>query len=339
MIFGCGGMLASPESNFCVPFIFSRCFRMEERGEEEKERRERWSLDMDRFIIGSPIGEGRFGVVCAAVVKESGMPAAIKFVTTPRLDEGIPHPTARELLVALRLVHPFVIRTYEVVPCGCSLALVMERCKTDLATVLSGRTASNPLPALEAKSLFKMLLLALAYIHSEGVLHRDVKPSNCFLTAEGELRLGDFGLSRVWDTEASMTHEVVSRWYRAPELLLGQRHYGPEIDVWSSECVFAELLRGYSGAFFAGDGDIWQLSRIFDVLLTPTPTSWPSAVLLPDWGKVHFEPKRPLPLREFFPDASECALDLLRRLLCLDPQKRLTAAAALRHAYFSEYPT
>ncbi|RNF19765.1 protein kinase [Trypanosoma conorhini] len=294
---------------------------------------------MDRYIIGAPIGEGRFGVVRAAVVKDSGMPAAIKFLTMSRLDEGIPHPTARELLVAMRLVHPFIIRTYEIFPAGCSLALVMERCKGDLAVVLSGRSPSNPLPAWKAKSLFKMLLLALAYMHSEGVLHRDVKPSNCFLTEEGELRLGDFGLSRVWEKEASMTHEVVSRWYRAPELLLGQRHYGTEIDMWSSGCVFAELLRGYSGAFFAGDGEIWQLSRIFDVLGTPTPKSWPSAVLLPDWGKVHFEPKSPRSLRAFFPDASDFALDLLQQLLCLNPQKRLTAAAALRHAYFSEDPT
>ncbi|ESL06289.1 hypothetical protein TRSC58_06039 [Trypanosoma rangeli SC58] len=184
-----------------------------------------------------------------------------------------------------------------------------------------------------------MLLMALAYMHSEGILHRDVKPSNCFLTGEGELRLGDFGLSRLWDRDASMTHEVVSRWYRAPELLLGQRHYGPEIDMWSSGCVLAELLRGYSGAFFAGDGEIWQLSRIFDVLGTPTPHSWPSAVHLPDWGKVHFEPKPPQPLRLFFPDVSEAALDLLQQLLCLDPEKRLTAAGALRHAYFGEYPT
>ncbi|PWU93934.1 putative protein kinase [Trypanosoma cruzi] len=95
-----------------------------------------------------------------------------------------------------------------------------------------------------------MLLFGVSVHTQRGCFHRDVKPSNCFLTAEGELRLGDFGLSRVWDTEASMTHEVVSRWYRAPELLLGQRHYGPEIDVWSSGCVFAELLRGYGGAFF-----------------------------------------------------------------------------------------
>ncbi|KEG12218.1 putative protein kinase [Trypanosoma grayi] len=294
---------------------------------------------MERFDVGPAIGEGRFGVVRAAVVKGSGMPVAIKLLSLPRLDEGIPHPVARELLISMRLSHPFVIRTYDVFPCGCSIAVVMERCKTDLATALAARSPSNPLPNHRVKSILKMLLSALSYMHREGILHRDVKPSNCFLTDEGVLRLGDFGLSRVWDVETSMTHEVVSRWYRAPELLLGERHYGPEIDMWSAGCVFAELLRGYSGAFFAGDGDIRQLSLIFDILGTPTLTSWPTAVILPDWGKVQFEPKKPCSLCDFFPEASKAALDLLQRLLTLDPSRRISAEEALRHDFFNEYPT
>ncbi|ORC87685.1 putative protein kinase [Trypanosoma theileri] len=294
---------------------------------------------MDQFILGPPIGEGRFGVVRAALIKESGAPVAIKMITLSRLDEGIPHPVARELLVAMRLKHPYIVHTHDVFPCGCAIALVMERCTTDLGTMLSGRSASNPLPSQNAKKLFKMLLSAVAYMHKEGILHRDVKPSNCFLTRDGVLRLGDFGLSRIWDMDESMTHEVVSRWYRAPELLLGQRRYGPEIDMWSVGCVFAELLRGYGGAFFAGDGDIRQLSKIFEVLGTPTSSSWPTAVHLPDWGKVHFEKRNPRPLREFFPEASTSALELLQRLICLDPLRRINAIEALHHDYFMEYPT
>ncbi|KAH8609801.1 Protein tyrosine kinase Protein kinase domain [Trypanosoma vivax] len=293
---------------------------------------------MERFLLGPPIGEGRFGVVRAGTVKASGSPVAIKLINVARLDEGIPHVVAREVLAAARLNHPHVIRTYEVFPCGSSLALVMERCVTDLSALLAERTASNPLPARTAQSLFRMLLSALAYVHSERMLHRDVKPSNCFITKEGVLRLGDFGLSRVQEDEESMTREVVSRWYRAPELLLGERHYGPEIDMWSAGCVLAELLRGCSGAFFACDGDILQLSRIFDVLGTPTPESWPTATTLPDWGKVEFEPKPRKQLADFFPEAPESALDLLQGLLCLDPAKRLSAAKALRHPYLTEFP-
>ncbi|AAZ12255.1 protein kinase, putative [Trypanosoma equiperdum] len=292
---------------------------------------------MEKYLLGPSMGEGRFGSVRSAVIRGSGVPVAIKLINVTRVEEGIPHMVARELLVSMRLQHPYIIRTYEVFPYGSSVALVMERCATDLSAVLCERSPANPLSPQSAKSLFRMLLGALAYMHKEGILHRDVKPSNCFLARDGTLRLGDFGLSRMQDTEESMTHEVVSRWYRPPELLLGQRHYGPEVDMWSAGCVFVELLRGYTGAFFASDGDVMQLSRIFDVLGTPTQESWPTAELLPDWGKVHFEPKNPCPLGEFFPEASGSAVDLLRGLLCLDPSRRLSAADALCHTYFNEY--
>uniref|UniRef100_G0UPL7 [RNA-polymerase]-subunit kinase n=1 Tax=Trypanosoma congolense (strain IL3000) TaxID=1068625 RepID=G0UPL7_TRYCI len=290
-----------------------------------------------KFLLGSLIGEGRHGAVYAAVVKESGVPVAIKTINISSVDEGIPHMLAREVIVALRLQHPYIIRTYEVIPYGSHVAIVMERCATDLFAVLSERSSTNPLPIEAAKSFFRMLLAALAYMHKEGILHRDVKPSNCFLAEDGALRLGDFGLSRMQDGEESMTHEVVSRWYRAPELLLGQRHYGPEIDMWSAGCVLVELLRGHAGPFFAAEGDVMQLSKIFDVLGTPTPESWPTATALPDWGKVVFEQKNPCALAEFFPTVPGTALDLLQGLLCLDPAKRLSADDALCHPFLTEF--
>ncbi|KPA86696.1 putative mitochondrial protein kinase [Leptomonas pyrrhocoris] len=291
---------------------------------------------MEKYALGPLIGEGQFGSVRAATVKSTGQAVAVKLLHVPRVAEGIPHPVARELLVASRVSSPFLVNTIEVLPYGSHMVLVMERCSGDLAAVLRRCTLTRPFPLPLAQSYLQMLLSALHTLHSDGVLHRDVKPANCCIACDGRLKLGDFGLSRPRSDD--MSHEVVSRWYRAPELLFGRRRYGGEVDLWAAGCIFAELLRGYGQPFFTGDGDISQLARIFDVLGTPVGATGDIYRKLPDWEKVCFEEKRGSGLRALLPLAPADALDLLTALLDLDPGARPTAAEALRHPFFALPP-
>ncbi|KAL7701837.1 protein kinase [Lotmaria passim] len=291
---------------------------------------------MDQYLLGPLIGEGQFGSVRAATVKATGQAVAVKLLHVPRLAEGIPHPVARELLVASRVSSPFLVKTLEVLAYGSHMVLVMERCTEDLASLLRRCTLTRPFSLSVAQLYLQMLLTALYALHDGGMLHRDVKPANCFVASDGCLKLGDFGLSRARGDD--MSHEVVSRWYRAPELLFGQRHYAGEVDVWSAGCVFAELLRGYGRPLFTGDSDISQLAKIFDVLGTPAGSTGGIYRGLPDWEKVFFEEKRGSGLATLLPFVPAEALDLLTAMLSLDPGARPTAAEALRHPFFALPP-
>lgn len=283
--------------------------------------------------MGTVLGEGQFGTVRKAKVKETGRPVAMKIIPVPRLAEGVPHPVARELLISAHAVSPFLVETIEVVVYRSNMVLVMERCKTDLSSLLGRYSAFSPLPLRDVRRYIYMLLRGLLCLHQKGILHRDVKPANCFITSSGVLKLGDFGLSRMRSDD--MSHEVVSRWYRAPELLFGLRAYDGEIDVWSVGCVFAELLRGYGSPLFSGDGDLNQLTKIFDVLGTPTETTYPGLSSLPDWEKVHFDSKEGTGLRSLVPRAPSTALQLLTSMLTINPSARCTVTEALEHPFFS----
>ncbi|KAG5502057.1 hypothetical protein GH5_05001 [Leishmania sp. Ghana 2012 LV757] len=288
---------------------------------------------MDKYTLGPVIGEGQFGSVRMATVKATGQTVAVKLLHVPRLTEGIPHPVARELLIASRVDSPFLVKTIEIAPYGSHMAVVMERCVEDLACVLRKCSSVHRLPLLLTQSYMRMLLTALHALHSSGILHRDVKPSNCFVAADGCLKLGDFGLSR--PVGSDMSHEVVSRWYRAPELLFGERHYGGEVDIWATGCVFAELLRGHGRPLFTGDGDISQIAKIFDVFGTPAGSTCQFYRQLPDWEKVYFEEKRGTGLQVLLPFVPSEALDLLTKMLALDPASRCSAAEALDHPFFA----
>lgn len=178
------------------------------------------------------------------------------------------------------------------------------------------------------------LCKGVAHCHSYGVMHRDLKPQNLLVDKEkGILKIADLGLGRAFTVPLkSYTHEIVTLWYRAPEVLLGATHYSTPIDIWSVGCIFAELVR--KQPIFPGDSELQQLLHIFRVLGTPNEEVWPGVNKLRDW---HEYPQwQPQKLSKVVPGLDSNGVHLLLEMLQYDPSKRISAKAALQHPYFDD---
>merc|ERR1712232_268385 len=198
--------------------------------------------------------------------------------------------------------------------------MVMEYAEHELKALLERHSFASA----EIKCLMKQLLSAVAHLHERWVLHRDLKTSNILLTNKGELKVRDFGLARHFGSPLrNYSRNVITLWYRAPELIMGQKHYTTYVDVWSVGCIFAELF--LRRPLFTGKSDLHQLIVIYEVTGTPTEESWPGYDSLPN--KRQMEVKLTLPRwRIVFPeppegDLSDLGLDLLRSLLTLCPDQ------------------
>ncbi|XP_010252062.1 PREDICTED: cyclin-dependent kinase D-1 isoform X2 [Nelumbo nucifera] len=205
--------------------------------------------------------------------------------------------------------------------------------KSDLEAIVRDRNIV--LSPADIKSFMQMTLKGLAYCHKKWVLHRDMKPNNLLIGADGQLKLADFGLARIFGSpDRKFTHQVFARWYRAPELLFGTKQYGSAVDVWAAACIFAELL--LRRPFLQGSSDIDQLGKIFAAFGTPKPSQWPDMIYLPDYVEYQYVPSPSL--RSLFPMASDDALDLLSKMFTYDPKARISVQQALEHRYFSSVP-
>lgn len=200
----------------------------------------------------------------------------------------------------------------------------------------NGKGPANPLDPMMVKSMVYQLLKGTAHMHKLGCMHRDLKPQNLLVDetkAHPLIKVADLGLGRHFSVPIkAYTHEIVTLWYRAPEVLLGATHYAPAVDIWSCACIMAELSR--KQAVFPGDSELQQLLHIFKLLGTPTEETWPGVSRLRDW---HDWPQwRPQDLSKIFPKLDEAGLDLMRRMFDYDPSKRITAMDALNHPYFDD---
>ena len=220
-------------------------------------------------------------------------------------------------------------------PC---LYLVFEYLSTDLKKYMdrNGKGPANPLDPMIVKSMMYQLLKGTAHMHKNGTMHRDLKPQNLLVddtVAHPVIKVADLGLGRHYAVPIKpYTHEIVTLWYRAPEVLLGATHYAPAVDMWSVGCIFAELAR--KQAIFPGDSELQQLLHIFKLLGTPSEDLWPGVSRLRDWHE--FPQWRPQDLSKVFPKLDEAGIDLMKKMFDYDPAQRITAMDALHHSYFDD---
>merc|ERR1711865_947103 len=179
------------------------------------------------------------------------------------------------------LQHPNIVRLCDVIHTERKLTLVFEFLDQDLKNVLDKRETPGLEPQM-CKSFLLQLVRGISFCHLHRVLHRDLKPQNLLINKAGSLKLADFGLARAFGIPVrSYTHEVVTLWYRAPDVLMGSRKYSTPVDIWSIGCIFAEMVNGRP--LFPGNTDQDQLQRIFKLLGTPNEKMWPTITELPDW--------------------------------------------------------
>lgn len=296
-----------------------------------------------KFTKIEKLGEGTYGVVYKARDKASGNVYALKRMNIPNDEEGVPSTTIREIALQKQLTHPNVCRLQDVLFSAPKLTLVFEYCDYDLKKFMDEKKGDLA-PDVIQSFLFQ-LLKGLEMMHSLSIVHRDLKPQNLMVTKELVLKIGDFGLARVEGIPVKKySHDAVTLWYRSPDAILGSALYGFPVDMWSVGCIFAEMARGR--ALFTGRSDQEQLLKMFALLGSPTPESWPALQTYPntrqlfsdhpelsyDYDGSSFEK---MVQNELLEKIEADGVDLLKQMLAFDPAKRPTATDALKHPYFA----
>lgn len=289
---------------------------------------------VERYQRMDVLGEGTYGVVYRAIDKTTGQVVALKKVRLDRTEEGIPQTALREVSILQEVHHLNIVNLLDVICADGKLYLIFEFVDLDLKKALEKR--GMPFSGSLLKRLIYQLLDGLYFCHRHRIVHRDLKPANILLTSDNMLKIADFGLARAFQVPMhTYTHEVVTLWYRAPEILLGEKHYTPAVDMWSVGCIFAELAKGK--VIFRGDSEIGQLFEVFQVLGTPTEAegSWPGVSRLPDFRDVF--PRWPAKdLAAVLPQLDADAIDLLYQMLRYNPADRISAKEALQHPWFND---
>jgi cyclin-dependent kinase len=286
-----------------------------------------------QYELLEKIGEGTYGIVYKAKDRsENGGLYALKTIRLEAEDEGIPSTTIREisLLTELQQVqHPNIVALCDVIHSERKLTLVFEYCEHDLKKLLDSQPGG--LPSVHVRWFLVQLLRGVAFCHASRVLHRDLKPQNLLISADGMLKIADFGLARTFGIPVrSYTHEVVTLWYRAPDVLLGSRKYSTPVDVWSCGCIFAEMVTGRP--LFPGSDDNDQLRRIVEALGTPTKEIWPGMAELPNCPAV-WPQAVAQKWEDLVPGLDLLGVPCLNAMLVYEHSKRDSARGLLNYEY------
>ncbi|KAL9655263.1 hypothetical protein ABK040_009037 [Willaertia magna] len=291
----------------------------------------------EHYFIVKPIGYGAYGFVCSALNKKTNEKIAIKKIPKVFQDLVDGKRILREIELLRTFKHDNIISVKDVMTIPnketfTDIYIVNELMDTDLYQVIKSKQV---LTSEHVQYFIYQILRGLKYIHSANVLHRDLKPSNILVNENCDVKICDLGLARGFDNHSEMTEYVVTRWYRAPELLLMCKEYNEAIDIWSVGCILAELIQ--RKPLFPGKDYLDQLNLITDVLGVPEDQDMEHISHKEARRYIKHMPKKmSMPLKLIFPKASKDEIDLLSKMLVFNPKKRITAAEAMCHPYFSQ---
>lgn len=321
---------------------------------------------LEKYKILGYINSGTYGKVYKAQSLKNGKEYAIKKFKLDKDGDlstsAFSQSACREITITREINHENVIHLEEVIiePKDRSISIVFDYSEYDLLQILHyhghGHSERKPMPELLVKSILYQLLNGLAFLHANWILHRDLKPANILIMKDGSVKIGDLGLARFFQEPIQPLINgdkvVVTIWYRAPELLLGAKHYTKAIDMWAIGCIFAELL--ITRPLFKGEEAKMenkkvipfqrdQLTKIFKILGTPTKKQWSDIVYLPEYRNLSDFQVYPNSLSNFIQQnapnwKSKSGFHLLMSMLEYDPKNRITAEEALDHPYFKEEP-
>ncbi|KAH7338641.1 Pkinase-domain-containing protein [Rhizoctonia solani] len=296
---------------------------------------------MENYAKLEKVGEGTYGVVYKARDINTGRIVALKKIRLEAEDEGVPSTAIREISLLKELKDDNVVALLDIVHADSKLYLVFEFLDMDLKKYMETVNSKNGNRGLDKQLIKKFtyqLLAGLRYCHGHRILHRDLKPQNLLIDTNENLKLADFGLARAFGIPLrTYTHEVVTLWYRSPEVLLGSRHYSTAIDMWSVGCIVAEMVM-HGQPLFPGDSEIDQIFKIFRLLGTPNEEVWPGVSQLPDY-KESFPQWSAVELSQTVRGIDAQGLDLIAQTLIYDTAHRISAKRALIHPYFNDLAT
>ncbi|RWS03433.1 cyclin-dependent kinase 17-like protein, partial [Dinothrombium tinctorium] len=290
---------------------------------------------METYIKLDKLGEGTYATVFKGKSRLTDNLVALKEIKLEH-EEGTPCTAIREVSLLRDLKHNNIVTLHDIIHTEKTLTLVVEYLEKDLKQYMED--CSSILSMNNVKIFLFQLLRGLSYCHRRRILHRDLKPQNLLINDRGELKLADFGLARAKSVPTkTYSNEVVTLWYRPPDVLLGSTEYTTAIDMWGVGCIFFEMSSGWP--LFPGSTVEDELHLIFRTLGTPTEETWPGITKNHEFLSYKFPHYYPEPLVNRVPRLDNEGLDLLKSFLKFEPRNRITASQAMKHNYFNSLGT